>query len=689
MEKKTTTLTSLLLLLCIGIACRANTLQAVSLQAAAASALPPSVAPDPAEKEILIVTSYTSDTKYTYDGINNFIETYKSLGGNLPVVVENMNVFNLKDMSRWARQLYHIRSKHPNAQLMILLGGEAWTAYLSPEYNEKDPSPLPVICARAPKYGVSLPQDTTLHLQSYSPRSTDMIELMRRRPQVKACYAYRYDMDKTLDLIKRLYPATRHLVFLSDNTYNGLLQWALVHAYMQNHPEMGLTMIDGRRLTLEQATDTLKQTPPNAALLIGIWRIDSRDMAYINNSVYAFTRVAPNIPAFSLTSTAIGYWAIGGYVPLYDDIIGRIGKKAYEILHTPTHAVPEYHTLPMHYLFDHKALAEKGIDTRLLPTPTHYLNRPPGFFELYKAELQILLFVCISLLLGTVVSFSFYIKTKRLKNRLLQNNRQLEDDKRLLLASEIKLRHSQSQLRIARDHAEEARKRAEGANHMKNAFVANMSHEIRTPLNAIIGFSSLLVDMYANEDTTQKEFADVIRKNSDALLHVVDDVLDVARLETERPAFAMEECDVIVLCQGIVDSMRLLPQARSIHLSFSPMETNYTLYTDPQRLQQILKNLLHNALKFTPQGGSVSLALHLDSEHRQLLFSVSDTGCGIPAGMRERIFERFAKVDEFVQGTGLGLTICRMIIRHLGGDIWVDPDYTGGTRFIFTHPLPE
>lgn len=680
MAKYTKGLRLLLLLTYVFLCCPTSNMKAFSS---------PKEMTQSANGEILIVTSYTSDTKYIYEGINNFIATYQSHGGTLPIVVENMNVFNLKDMFYWPQRLYEIRCKHPQARLMLLLGGEAWTAYLSKEYECKDQTNLPVICARASRHGVMLPANNSTDLRTFSPHSIDLIEMMRKRKNVAACYAYQYDMKETVALMKRFYPQTNHIAFLSDNTYNGLIQWALVNDYIQSYPEINATMIDGRKYSLDQAVDILKGVSPNTAILVGIWRIDNKDMSYINNSVYAFTHVAPSVPAFSLTSSSIGYWSIGGYVPHYDDLAGRVGAKAYEVLHSNHPVSPQYYVLPMHYVFDYKKLEELGIDPDDLPEHSSILNRPLSFFETYTVELRILLFVALALILGSIVSFSFYIKTKRLKNNLLESNRQLLEDKHLLQASEAKLIQSEAELRIARDNAEEAKKRAEDANQMKSAFVANMSHEIRTPLNAIVGFSGVLVDMYAGADKEQREFVDIIRKNSDELLHLVDDVLDVARLESEHPSFYMEDCDVIALGRGIIDSLRLTPIAQELNVVFNSPYDSYSLYTDVQRVQQIMENLLYNSFKFTPKGGKVTLSIKEDTEHGLLVFAVTDTGCGIPVGMRERIFERFTKVDDFIQGTGLGLTICRMVIRHLGGDIWVDPDYREGARFIFTHPIKK
>lgn len=196
MEKLTKGLRLLLFLAYLVFLCNSNALKAST----------PERASDPANGEILIVTSYTSDTKYIYDGINNFIKTYNNLGGTLPVVVENMNVFNLKGMFHWPQRLYEIRCKHPQAQLMLLLGGEAWTAYLSKEYETKDNTGLPVICARASRHGVMLPQNDSIDLKTFSPHSIDLIGMMHQRTNVMACYAYQYDMDRTVELIKRIYP---------------------------------------------------------------------------------------------------------------------------------------------------------------------------------------------------------------------------------------------------------------------------------------------------------------------------------------------------------------------------------------------------------------------------------------------------------------------------------------------------
>ncbi|MBC8602977.1 hypothetical protein H8784_14775 [Parabacteroides acidifaciens] len=265
----------------------------------------------------------------------------------------------------------------------------------------------------------------------------------------------------------------------------------------------------------------------------------------------------------------------------------------------------------------------------------------------------------IILILGTFV----FIHTRRLNN-------ELKKDKRALLKSE-------KELRIARDHAEES-------DRLKSLFLSNMSHEIRTPLNAIVGFAQLL-DIETEEGDERKEFTKVIMDNSALLLNLVNDILDISRLESERYRFSFAEENLAECCRAALTSAehRVKP---GVELRFSPESEDFILNTDKLRLQQVLINLVGNATKFTKQG-FIELAFTVDKKNDLVRFTVTDTGCGIPADKQDAIFERFEKLNEYVQGTGLGLSICRIIAERFGGDVILDKKYTGGARFIFTHSL--
>ncbi|WP_287666929.1 HAMP domain-containing sensor histidine kinase [Bacteroides sp.] len=253
----------------------------------------------------------------------------------------------------------------------------------------------------------------------------------------------------------------------------------------------------------------------------------------------------------------------------------------------------------------------------------------------------------------------------------------------LIILFIISIKRSNKKLQQSQQELEIAKKQEENSIRAKSLFLSNMSHEIRTPLNALSGFSSILTEETIDNETRQ-QCSDIILQNSELLLKLINDVIDLSNLEVGKMAFNYEQCDAVAICRNVIDMVEKIKQTNA-EVRFSSILQSLQLTTDNARLQQLLINLLINATKFTPQG-AITLELEKQTEDTAL-FSVTDTGCGIPKDHQNKIFNRFEKLDENAQGTGLGLSICQLIIEQLGGKIWIDPDYNQGARFLFTHPI--
>ena len=358
-----------------------------------------------------------------------------------------------------------------------------------------------------------------------------------------------------------------------------------------------------------------------------------------------------------MTSIGLGYWALGGYIPEYRNVGRDLGRQAYETIHSNREYKNVLQFIPNGYSFDLQKVKEFGFSEKDLPKDVEFLNKDVSFWVKYKVQLLFIGLTFGFLLFGFIITLYFYLRTKRLK-----------DD----------LERSQVALYEAKDRAEES-------NRLKSAFLANMSHEIRTPLNAIVGFSDVLASGGSSEED-QRNYFRIIQSNSDLLLRLINDILDLSRLEANKVILTPEDCDVVQLCRQALSSVEMSRRESGNRFVFETKTDSFVLQTDIQRLQQVLINLLTNAAKFT-KNGTITLQFEVEKEKNRVLFAVADTGCGIPKEKQKQVFERFEKLNEYAQGTGLGLSICKLTVDKWGGDIWIDPDYEGGARFVVSHPL--
>ena len=607
------------------------------------------------EHPVLIISSYNPDARQTSGNIYDFMEEFERLGGKAPIALENMNCKSFSESPQWKSKMAEILDKYEGKRapvLLVLIGQEAWAAYLSQADSIR--GKFPVLTSLASRNAIILPDDS-VNLKTWMPDAVDFFNDFTDS-SVKAGFVYEYDVEANINLIKHLYPNTKNIAFVSDNSYGGVSLQAHVVAEMKKHPELNLILLDGRTNTIYTISDKLHELPPNTALLMGTWRVDMYDGYFMRNATYTMMEAAGDVPTFSISSVGIGYWAIGGVTPSYRPLGKDMAYQAVRLLQGADSDRIEVEVISNKVMMDSKIVKEKRLDLSFIHQPIEMVNENPSFYEQYKYHIWTVATILVVLSAGLFVSLYFYYHTKKLKDELQE---------------------SESALRDAKDRAEESSR-------LKSAFLANMSHEIRTPLNAIVGFSDVLASGGSSEDE-QQGYVDIIKTNSDLLLRLINDILDVSRLEADRVTFTFEECDVVPLCQRVLASVSQARKSENEFI-FECDRESMDMRTDTQRLQQVIINLLSNADKFT-RNGKITLGLKVDEKQREVLFSVSDTGTGIPLEKQKLVFERFEKLNEYVQGTGLGLSICKLTVEKWGGEIWVDPGYTDGARFVFTHPL--
>ena len=239
------------------------------------------------------------------------------------------------------------------------------------------------------------------------------------------------------------------------------------------------------------------------------------------------------------------------------------------------------------------------------------------------------------------------------------------------------LKETERKLIAARDKAEEL-------DRLKSAFLANMSHEIRTPLNAIVGFSSLLTETEDMKD--RKQYMAIVQENTELLLQLISDILDLSKMESGAFEFVKSDTDVNLLCSEIIRSLRMKVPA-GVELVFEKCLPECHVWADKNRLNQVISNFINNALKFT-FSGSITLGYYRQTDG-YLRFYVRDTGMGIPKNKIKKVFDRFVKLNSFVHGTGLGLSICKSLVEQMGGTIGVESEEGEGSCFWFTYPYQD
>lgn len=454
-----------------------------------------------------------------------------------------------------------------------------------------------------------------------------------------------YYVKETIGLMRQLMPDMKRLAFISDDRYiSEAVRGDVEQAMTGSFPELAFEQLSTRNISTEMLLDTLKSYDKTTGLIYYSWfeTHNQDDNNYLFDHIQEIITRFVHSPLFLLAPEDLSNntFAGGYYVS-----VESFGDSLLQLIHRvlegefPRDIPPALGGKPAAYLC-YPALQSYDIPVSLYPKEAVYINLPVSFFEQYKKEIL----MTVVLLLVVVSAVGYYIHI----------------------------------LKRAHQRMKEAQLKAEEANQLKSAFLANMSHEIRT----IVGFSNLLSMVEDKEEML--EYAGIIETNTELLLQLINDILDMSKIESGMYDFHVTQVDANQLMSEVEQVARLRIRTDEVSLSFAERLPQCVFHTDKNRLIQVLTNLVVNAIKFTSQG-EIQIGYRLQDAHT-LYFYVSDTGCGMSAEQCEHVFERFVKYNTFIQGTGLGLSICKMIIEKLGGEIGVQSESGKGSVFWFTLP---
>lgn len=599
---------------------------------------------DTKNKEVLVLNSINFNLPWAKNFYWCIHDVLQKQG--ISAKAESLSVPALANKMEADAVVTHLREKYPVAPAAIVLIGDPGWIVCRELFDDvwKD---VPVIVANARD---RLPASLDVLLSHAPLTETNSVpgEEWRRGYNLTLLKQHYY-VKETVELIYKLIPDMKRLAFISDDRYiSEETRGDVKESVEKNFPDLRLELLSTTQLSTEMLLDTLHSYTPNTGIIYYSWfeSHNENDNNYLFDHIQEIiTNFTPS-PLFLLSPENLSNntFAGGYYVSTESfcdsllEILNRIlnGEQARNIPGGVGGEGNAYLCYPV--------LKSYNIPSSRYPDDAVYVDKPQTFFQQHCVKI-ISSSVFLLFLIAAIV---YYIRI----------------------------------LRKAYSRLSEAMEKAEQANQLKSAFLANMSHEIRTPLNAIVGFSNMLP---STEDRAEmREYADIIETNTDLLLQLINDILDLSKIEAGTFDFYPSSIDVNQTMEEIEQSMRLRLKNSDVTLAFTERLPGCLFYIDKNRLIQLLANFVNNAIKFT-QTGTICMGYRM-TDTDTIYFYVSDTGCGMSNEQCEHVFERFVKYNPFIQGTGLGLSICRTIVERLGGKIGVDSEEGKGSTFWFTLP---
>lgn len=600
---------------------------------------------------VLVVSSYPPDSKRVTDFLKEIDDADKTKKYGYNFIIENMNCGTFLDYKQWNPSLDKILKKHEKDKLngIILLGQEAWATFLCREKK----CDVPFYGCFASDNGVILPHSDA-ELKNYNPKSIDMIALADSLGHAGGRFNH-FDIAENVRMTKLLYPDTKEFALLTDCTYGGVsMQSLFIKVMKEQFPSYKYVLLDGRTKSVDELKNMVDSLGEKSAIFIGTWRVDNQGTFTLHDTLLKMFSSRKDIPIISVSGVGVGSVAIGGFFPdfsgnvdlILDDIHnyenGRIGGSRIALNKNQ-------------YCFDEEMMQKYGIRQFQLPVDSKIISNKDAALQKYRLYIIVLIVFAVIFLATLILAVTMYVKSRK--------------------ANEL-LRVQQAKLRKQTEELLEAKKEAEKSNKLKSAFLANMSHEIRTPLNAIVGFTELIKD--AQDDKEKEEYWNIISSNNELLLRLIGDILDLSKIEAGMIDLNPRMFDMTELIDSLYASIKQRPISPGVALIHECEYKHCYVVLDKNRVSQILTNFITNAIKFTVKGHIKFGYEYVDNGIR---LYCEDTGIGISKEKVDNVFKRFYKLNDFAQGTGLGMAICKAIIDDMHGKISVDSTEGKGSLF--------
>ena len=596
------------------------------------------------DKEILVLNSINFNLPWARNFYWYVHDVLQEQG--ITARAESLSVPALQDTMEVNAVIEHLRQKYPLPPAAVVIIGDPGWIVCRPLFDDlwKD---VPVIITNSRD---RLPATLDILLSHASLNETNSVPAQEwRKGYNLTTLKQHYYVKETVELIYSLIPDMDRLAFISDDRYISEETRGDVKEAVEKHfPNLPLELLSTTHLSTEMLLDTLRSYKANTGIIYYSWfeSHNKEDNNYLFDHIQDVISNFTPSPLFLLSSEDLSNNTFaGGYYVSAESFGQSLLEILYRILDgEQARNIPETTGGKENAYLCYPVLEEHNIPSYRYPKAAVYINQPQSFFQQHKVEIL----VCIAILVILVTAITYYIRI----------------------------------LRKAYSRSSEAMEKAEQANQLKSAFLANMSHEIRTPLNAIVGFSNMLPEVDDREE--MREYTDIIETNTNLLLQLINDILDMSKIEAGTFDFCPALIDVNQTMEEIEQSMQLRLKNDAVTFTFCERLPECMLYIDKNRLMQLLSNFIVNAIKFT-KSGSIRMGYRM-KDINTIYFYVSDTGCGMSPEQCRHVFERFVKYNPFIQGTGLGLSICHMIVEHLKGEIGVNSEEGKGSTFWFTLP---